>query len=89
VVLIGDGRSEKRHDPVAHPPVDGALVKLNGRRHPVANRLEQTSDIIRIAVGHEHGRAGDVREEHGDLLALVVESARNAGSAARGTIGSS
>ena len=82
MVLVGDGRPEKRHDPVAHQPVDSALVELNGRHHAVENRIEQTAGIIRIAVGHELRRSHDVREEHRDLLALVVESGRKAGDIA-------
>jgi hypothetical protein len=64
----------KRHDAVAHQPVDGSFVKPNGRDHPVENRIEQTARIIRIAVGDELRRADDVRKQQGDVLTLLLSA---------------
>jgi hypothetical protein len=39
MVLVGDGRPEQRHDPVAHDLVDGTLVAMNGLHHPLEHRV--------------------------------------------------
>jgi hypothetical protein len=69
--------------------MDGAFVTPNDCLHSVENRLEQTAVTIRIAVSDELRRRDDVREQHSDLLAFVVESCRKAGDAAGCTIGPS
>jgi hypothetical protein len=86
VVFIGYGRSKKHHDPVAHPAMDGPVVTANDGLHSVENRLEQTAVTVRITVSHELRRRGDVRKEHSDLFAFVVEFAGKAADAGRCTL---
>ena len=39
VVLMGEGRPEEGHDPIAHDLIDGALVAMNGLHHPLEHRV--------------------------------------------------
>jgi len=75
VVLVGDRRSEERHDPVARVLVDRALEAM----HPVGQDLEEAiHDLVPLlqidALLKIHG-ALDIREEHGHLLALPFQGA--------------
>ena len=73
VVLVGDGRPEQRHDPVAHHLVHGALVAVDGLHHALEDRVEELARLLGIAVGQELHRPLEVREEDGDLLALAFQ----------------
>jgi hypothetical protein len=57
VVLVGQRRSEERHDPVAHDLVDGALVAVDGLHHPFEHRIEQLPRLLGITVGEQFHRA--------------------------------
>ena len=75
MVLVGEGRAEERHDPVAHHLVDGALVAMHRLHHPLEHRVEELARLLGVAVGQQLHRALEVGEEHGDLLALAFEGA--------------
>ena len=75
VVLVGEGRAEQRHDPVAHDLVHRALVVVDGVHHPLEDRVQQRPRLLGIPVGQELQRAPEVGEEHRDLLALAFERA--------------
>ena len=73
VVLVGEGRAEERHDPVAHDLVHGALVAVDGLHHVLEHRVQELARLLRIAVGEQLHRALEVGEEDGDLLALALQ----------------
>src|SRR6266446_9448587 len=50
VILVRDGRSEERHDPIAHHLVDGPLVAVNGLHHPLEDRVEELASLLGISV---------------------------------------
>ena len=51
VILVGDGRAEERHDPVAHHLIDRALVAMDRLHHSFEHRVEDLSCFLGIAVG--------------------------------------
>ncbi len=73
VVLVGDGRAEQRHDPVARVLVHRALVAV----HPVGqDREEAVEDAMprfEIDLRGELHRALHVREHHRDRLAFALD----------------
>ena len=73
VILVGEGRAEQRHDPVAHHLVDGALVVVDGLHHVLEDRVEELARLLGIAVGEQLHRALEVGEQHRHLLALAFE----------------
>ena len=73
VVLVGDGRPEQRHDPVAHHLVHGPLVAMNGLHHALEDRVEELARLLGIAIGQQLHRPLEICEEHGDLLALAFQ----------------
>ena len=73
VILVGEGRAEEGHDPVAHHLVHGALVAVDGLHHVLEHGIEELARLLGIAVGEQLHRALEVGEEHGDLLALALE----------------
>ena len=75
VILMGEGRAEQRHNPVAHHLVDGALVAVDGLHHEFQNGIENLARFLWIAIGEQLHRALEIGEEHGDLLTLALERA--------------
>ena len=73
MVLVGEGRAEERHDPVAHDLVDRALVAVDGLHHPFQDGIEELPRLLGVPVGEELHRALEVGEEHRHLLALALE----------------
>ena len=73
VVLVGEGRAEQRHDPVAHHLVDGALVPMHRLHHVLEHGVEELARLLGIAVGEQLHRALQVGEEDRDLLALALQ----------------
>ena len=73
MVLVGHGRAEEGHDPVAHHLVDGALVAVDGLHHALDHGIEELPGLLGIAVGEQLHRALQVGEEDGDLLALALQ----------------
>ena len=75
VVLVGDGGAEERHDAVAGVLVDGPLVAVDAVGENAEEAIEEAMPVLGVdALGELH-RARDVREEHGDRLALALERA--------------
>ena len=73
VVLVGERRAEQRHDPVAHDLVHRALVAMDRVHHVLEHRIEELARVLGIAVGQQFHRTLQVREQHGDLLALAFQ----------------
>ena len=51
MILVGDGRPEQRHDPVAHHLVHGPLVAVDRLHHALEHRVEELARFLGIAVG--------------------------------------
>ena len=60
MVLVGDGRAEQRHDPVAHHLVHGPLVTVDRLHHALEHRVEELARLLGIAVGQELHRALEI-----------------------------
>ena len=73
VVLVGQGRAEQRHDPVAQDLVDDTVVPVDRFHHQLEHRVQNLAGFFRVAVGDDLQRAPHVREEHRDVLALPLE----------------
>jgi hypothetical protein len=73
VILVGDGRAEERHDPVAHDLVDRALVAVDGLHHAFEHRVQELPRFLEVPVGEEFHRALEVGEQNGHLLPLALE----------------
>jgi hypothetical protein len=73
MVLLRDGRTEERHDAIAHHLVDGALVAMDGLHHAFEDGIENFASFLGIAVSEQLHRALQIGEEDGDLLALALE----------------
>ena len=78
VVLVSDGGTEQRHDPVAHHLVDRALEAVDRLHHSLENRVKEPASLFGVAIGQDLHRALQVREEHRDLLALAFQSTARA-----------
>ena len=74
MILVGDRGAEHRHQAVAHQAADGPLVAVDGAHHPLDGAVEQALGVLGIAVADQLGRADDVGEQDGDLLALAGKS---------------
>jgi hypothetical protein len=68
---VRQGRTEERHDAVAHHLVHGAFVAVDRFHHALENGIEQPASFLGVAIGQELHRGLEVGEEHGDLLALA------------------
>jgi hypothetical protein len=73
VIFMGNGRAEEGHNAIPHHLVDGALVAVHGLDHPLQDRVQQLSGLLGVAVGQQFHGPLQVREQHGDLLALAFE----------------
>ena len=73
MILVGERCTEEGHDPVAHNPVHGALVAVNGLNHAFEHRVEELLCVLWIAVGKQLHRTLDISEQNGDLLPLTLE----------------
>jgi hypothetical protein len=54
--------------------VDGPLVAVDGPHHRLDDAIEELLSLLGIEALDDLGRALDVGEEHGDLLAFSFES---------------
>jgi hypothetical protein len=73
VILMGDWRSEQRHDPVAGVLVYGAFETVN----PICEQTEEPiHDFVPLFGAHLRGeldRSFHIRKQHRHLLALAFE----------------
>ena len=85
IVLEDGGHAEDRHDRVPDVLLDGAAPRGDDARHLGEVRTEQRPQAFGIQLLPEAGRAGYVREQNRDDLALLSAVPRIAelGSAAR------
>src|SRR6516225_9106023 len=74
MIFVGDRRAEEGHNPVAHNSVHGPLIAVDCLDHAFEHRVEELLRVLRVAVSKELHRALDIREQHGDLLPLTLES---------------
>jgi hypothetical protein len=72
MILIGEWRTEQRHDAVAEHAVNCAAVMVHRLDHGLQYRLEPVQRLFRIQLLDHLGRAADIGEQHGDLLALPL-----------------
>jgi hypothetical protein len=73
MVLVGDGRPEQGHDPVAHHLVHGPLVAVDRLHHALEHGVEELACLLGIAVGQELHRAFEVCKQDRSLLALAFQ----------------
>ncbi len=71
VVLVGDGRAEQRHDPVAHHLVHGPLVAMDRLHHALEDGIEEPARLLGVAISQQLHRALEIGKQDGDLLALT------------------
>ena len=71
IVFVGDGRAEDGHHGVADILLDGTAVAMDLARHRGEEAGQQRAHILGVEPLGERGRAGDVREEHGDDSPLL------------------
>jgi hypothetical protein len=62
MVLVRDRRAEQRHDPIAHHPVDRALVAMHGIHHDADRAVEDAARFFRVGAFDDREGAFDVRE---------------------------
>src|SRR5262249_21780410 len=74
MILVGDGRAEEGHNPIAHNPVHGALIVVDRLDHAFEHRIEELLRVLGVAVSKQLHRALNICEQHGDLLPLTLES---------------
>src|SRR5438132_2006282 len=75
VILVGDRRSEERHDAIARELVDRALVAVN-RLHEVDEApVHDTMEVLRVESGRQRREADTIDEQHRHLLALALQRA--------------
>jgi len=75
VVLVGEGRAEEGHDPVAHDLIDRPFVPMDGLHHQFENGIEELARLLGISVGEQFHRALQVGEQDCYLLAFSFEGA--------------
>ena len=73
VVLVGDRRTEERHDPVAGVLVDRALEAVDAVRQDLEEAVQDPVPLLGVDLLGQLHRALHVGEEHGDLLALAFQ----------------
>jgi hypothetical protein len=73
MVLVGDGRAEECHDPIAHDLVDSALVAMDGLHHQLEHWIKNLTGFLGIAAGEQLHRGRQISEQDRDLLALALE----------------
>ena len=73
VVLVGDRRSEERHDAIAHHLIDRAFVVMDGVHHALDHGIENLSRFLGVAADEQLHRPLQIREQNSHLLALALE----------------
>ena len=73
VILMRHWRAKQRHDAVAHDLVHRTLIAVHGRHQTLQYRVEELTRFLGIAVAQQFHGALQVREQHGDLLALAFQ----------------
>src|SRR5262245_61824015 len=73
MILVGDRRSEKRHDSIARVLVDGSLEAVDSLGQDREEAIHDPVPLFGIYLLGEIHRALHVREQHGYLLSLAFE----------------
>jgi hypothetical protein len=73
VILVRNRRAKEGHDAVAEILVDRPLEAVHALRQDFEEAIENAVPFFGVELFGELHRAGDVREEHGDVLALSFE----------------
>ena len=82
---MGDGRAEQGDDAVAEQLVDAAAEQLDVGDEPLEAGLDQTFDVLRVAVLGERGVPDEVGEQDRDDPALLERDRRRLPPDARTT----
>jgi hypothetical protein len=53
VILVSQGRTEERHDAIAHDMIDRALVAMHGFHHPFKDGIEKSACFFRVAISEQ------------------------------------
>jgi hypothetical protein len=75
VVLVGEGRPEERHDPVAGVLVDGAFEAVDALGEDREEAIEDRVPLFGLDPLRDLHGALDVHEQHRDVLALALQGA--------------
>ena len=70
VILLGHGRAEQRHDPIAQHLGHGALPAAHRLDHVLDDLIEERRGLLGVVARQHRHRRGDVGEEDADVLAL-------------------
>jgi hypothetical protein len=73
VILVGQGRAEEGHDPVAHDLVHRALVAVDRLHHSLEHGVEELPSFLGVSVCQQLHGSLQVGEEDRDLLPLALE----------------
>jgi len=73
VVLVGDRRSEQGHEAVPEELVDGPLIAVDLAQGQLKEPVQEEVHGLGPQPVGQGGRAHQVAEEHGDLLALAFQ----------------
>ena len=76
MVLVRDGRTKQREDPVAGGLHDVAVVAVDRVDHQLQCGIDNRARLFGIEVLLKLGRALDVGEKRGDRLAFAVGGER-------------
>jgi len=72
-ILVGNGRTKKRHHPIASILVYGSLEAVHRRRNQFEAAVEDLVDVFTVELFGEGGEAGGVGKQDGDLTALAFQ----------------
>jgi hypothetical protein len=74
VVFMCDGGTEERHNAITHHLIDRPFVAVYGLHHAFEHRVEDRPGVFRVVVGQKLHGAFEIREQHGNLLALACQA---------------
>ena len=76
VVLVHDRDAEDGHHGVADELLDAAAMALHDRLHPLEVACEERAQAFGVERLAQRGRPGEIAEQHGDDLPLLVRRRR-------------
>ncbi len=71
MILMSDGRTEQRHNAIAHELIDGAFVSVNFIHEDTKTPVHDLMDLLRIEIFKDGRRVSYVGENDGDEFALT------------------
>src|SRR5262249_34885173 len=73
VVLMGNRRSEERHEAIPQELIDGAFIVMDGPQHQLKKLVQDGMHSLWPKLLRQARAIREVTEEHGDLLALPLQ----------------